>query len=74
MKRLQIKKLAASTIVAAAMFAATAAGVYPRVEEAMAAMGQGFDVVYKANARVTQVYAKQFERYKKLGQFINSGI
>jgi L-ribulokinase len=28
----------------AAMFAATAAGIYPKVEEAMAAMGGGFDV------------------------------
>ena len=27
----------------AAMFAATAAGIYPKVEDAMKAMGQGFD-------------------------------
>ena len=30
----------------AAMFAATAAGIYPKVEEAMAAMGGGFDKEY----------------------------
>ena len=71
---LRIHKSEQTCAAGAAMFAATAAGIYPRVEEAMAAMGQGFDVVYKSNPRVAGVYAKQFERYKKLGRFINSGI
>ena len=35
----------------ASMFAATAAGLYPRVEEAMASMGRGFDAEYKATGQ-----------------------
>ena len=58
----------------AAMFAATVAEIYPRVEDAMAAMGQGFDTTYTPDRTVTGIYAKQYERYKKLGNFINSGI
>ncbi|HQQ98665.1 MAG TPA: ribulokinase [Cyclobacteriaceae bacterium] len=56
----------------AAMFAATAAGLYPRVEEAMAAMGQGFDAEYKPDAAVTGVYAKRYERYQQFGKFIST--
>ncbi|HEY3402351.1 MAG TPA: ribulokinase [Ohtaekwangia sp.] len=51
----------------AAMFAATAAGLYKRVEDAMEVMGQGFDVEYKPNPKVTSIYAKRYEKYKKLG-------
>jgi len=51
----------------AAMFAATAAGLYEKVEDAMAAMGQGFDVEYKPNSAVISVYARRYEAYKKMG-------
>jgi len=56
----------------AAMFAATAAGVYQKVEDAMAAMGQGFDAEYKPDPKKVPVYAERFSRYKKLGQFIET--
>ena len=35
----------------AAMFAATAAGIYNKVEDAMNAMGQGFDKEYIPDAQ-----------------------
>ena len=54
----------------AAMFAATAAGLYPKVEEAMAAMGQGFDVEFKPNPSAAPIYKKRYEKYKNLGEFI----
>ena len=54
----------------AAMFAATAAGLYPKVEEAMAAMGQGFDVEFKPNPSAAPIYKKRYEKYKDLGEFI----
>lgn len=53
----------------AAMFAATAAGLYPTVEEAMKAMGQGFDKEYKPIRKNVALYKKRFKRYKKLGAF-----
>ena len=54
----------------AAMFAATAAGIYSKVEDAMVAMGQGFDATYYPDASKVDVYKKRFDKYKKLGEFI----
>ncbi len=52
----------------AAMFAATAAGLYPDVEHAMKAMGQGFDMEYKPDRSVTALYDKRYHRYRMLGK------
>lgn len=52
----------------AAMFAATAAGIFSKVEDAMAQMGQGFDATYQPNAGNAKHYEKRYEKYKKLGR------
>ena len=54
----------------AAMFAATAAGIYNKVEDAMEAMGQGFDATYDPNPARVAVYAERFRKYQQLGAFI----
>ena len=54
----------------AAMFAATAAGIYKRVEEAMEVMGQGFDAEYSPNKELVGIYEKRYQQYKKFGSFI----
>ena len=54
----------------AAMFAATAAGIYPTVEEAMAAMGDGFDKEYIPNKQNASLYQKRYQKYTALGQYI----
>lgn len=51
----------------AAMFAATAAGLYPKVEDAMAAMGQGFDMEYKPDSKRVAVYAARYQKYLEIG-------
>ena len=56
----------------AAMFAATAAGLYERVEDAMQAMGQGFDAEYTPNQVLVPLYAKRYEHYKAVGRFLES--
>jgi L-ribulokinase len=56
----------------AAMFAATAAGLYPTVEYAMAAIGQGFDTTYTPDPGRTAIYAGRLRDYQALGQFIQS--
>jgi L-ribulokinase len=58
--------------IGAAMFAATAAGLYNRVEEAMEAMGQGFDATYHPNEEHRAYYAKRYAQYRALGQFMES--
>jgi L-ribulokinase len=64
---IRIHKSEQTCAAGAAMFAATAAGIYKRVEDAMVAMGQGFDVTYEPDAAKTGLYKKRFEQYEKLG-------
>jgi len=53
----------------AAMFAATVAGIYPDVQQAMAAMGGGFDVEYTPNTQLANFYTKRYRQYLDLGQY-----
>ena len=53
----------------AAMFAATVAGLYPSVQEAMQAMGPGFDQEFFPDPTRAALYAKRYEGYKALGRF-----
>lgn len=54
----------------AAMFAATAAGLYSKVEDAMNAMGQGFEKTYEPEADKVAYYAKRYKMYLDLGSKI----
>ncbi len=54
----------------AAMFAATVAGLYESVQDAMKAMGQGFEQTYLPQQNNVSYYQNRFEQYKKLGNFI----
>jgi L-ribulokinase len=51
------------------MFAAVVAGVYPTVEAAQRAMGQGFLSEYLPNEKNHKVYLKLYEKYLRLGKF-----
>jgi L-ribulokinase len=53
----------------AAMFAAVVAGVYPDIQAAQKAMGQGFLSEYLPNEENHQVYLKLYEKYLQLGNF-----
>lgn len=52
----------------ASMFAATAAGLYRKVEDAMHAMGPGFDMEFKPNPAKASMYKKRYSRFVQLGQ------
>ncbi|MBS1597864.1 MAG: ribulokinase [Bacteroidetes bacterium] len=67
---IRIHKSEQTCAMGASMFAATAAGIYEKVEDAMHAMGQGFDTEYFPAKQNVDVYAKRFEKYKRLGNFI----
>lgn len=54
----------------AAMFAATVAGIYTKVEDAMRAMGQGFDSEYFPDPGKAAIYQKRYIQYQQLGDFI----
>lgn len=53
----------------AAMFAATAAGIYSKVEDAQAAMNSGFAKEYFPNEANAKVYQEIYDKYIKLGAF-----
>lgn len=67
---IRIHKSEQTCAIGAAMFAATAAGLYNKVEDAMKAMGQGFDATYHPNKEMAAVYAKRYEQYLRFGEHI----
>lgn len=67
---IRIHKSDQTCALGAAMFAATAAGIYPEVEDAMAAMGQGFDTVYHPVPSRVPIYEKRYQNYTQMGTFI----
>ena len=58
----------------ASMFAATAAGLFPNVSEAMETMGAGFDAEYHPNAERVAAYQARYETYRRFGDFIEKQL
>ena len=58
----------------AAMFAATAAGLYNKVEDAMKAMGQGFEKTVTPDPSTTSYYRSRYKKYKALGNYIEETV
>jgi len=54
----------------AAMFGATAAGLFPQVDQAMRAMGQGFDATYEPDPEAVPHYNQLYQQYQQLGAFV----
>jgi L-ribulokinase len=73
-KPIRIHKSEQTCALGAAMFAATAAGMYPNVEEAMNAMGQGFDLEFKPQSANSKIYQSRFEKYRIFGEVIEDEV
>ena len=58
----------------AAMFAATAAGLYPDVMSACKAMGNGFEKEYHPIESNVALYKPLYDRYRRLGEYAESDI
>jgi L-ribulokinase len=58
----------------AAMFAAVVAGIYPTVEAAQKAMGQGFLSEYLPNEENHKIYSELYQQYLRLGKFTASEL
>jgi L-ribulokinase len=65
---IKINKAEQTAALGAAMFAATVSGIYPKIEEAMDTMGQGFDREYIPDAGKAPIYLKRYEKYKLMGK------
>lgn len=71
---IRIHKSEQTCALGAAMFAATAAGLYGKVEDAMSAMGQGFDATYNPDKGKTALYQQRYKKYNTLGKFIEETV
>lgn len=56
----------------AAMYAAAAAGIYDRVEEAQRAMSSGYDKEYRPDPKRHEIYNRLYARYRSLGESFRS--
>ena len=71
---IRIHKSEQTCALGAAMFAATAAGIYEKVEDAMQAMGSGFEKTYFPNQKSVDFFQKRYQQYKELGVFLESQL
>lgn len=71
---IRIVKSEQTCALGAAMFGATAAGVFPRVEEAVEAMGSGFEKTYEPNPDRVDHYRKKYESYRSLAGTVEDRI
>lgn len=58
----------------AAMFAATAAGLYPRIEDAQRAMSAGIEITYHPDPERATLYASLYRDYLALGHFVEKQL
>ena len=71
---IKIVKSEQACALGAAMCAATAAGVYPTMEAAQAAMSSGYDAEFYPQAEKVGVYEKLYVKYVKLGDFVENEL
>lgn len=72
--RIKVVRSEQACALGAAMFAAVCAGLYPTIEAAEAAMGSGFEVEYRPVEENAAKYRTLYERYIKLGEFVESEL
>jgi len=69
---IKIAKSEQTCALGAAMFAATAAGIYKDVPSAMKKMGAGFDKIYQPNIKNVKVYDVLYQKYCEYGNLVES--
>ena len=58
----------------AAMYAAVAAGVYDTLQDAQAAMGEGYLSVYTSEKSTVEQYHTLYQKYRTLGDFVEQNL
>lgn len=69
---IQVARSEQTCALGAAMFAATAAGIYPDIFAAQKAMGQGFESEYQPQKAAVEVYASIYQNYLEAGKMVES--
>jgi L-ribulokinase len=68
---IRVHKSEQTCAMGAAMFAATVAGIYNKVEDAVTAMGQGFEKTYLPDSSTFEYYLKRYKLYQNFGKTID---
>lgn len=68
---IKVNKSEQTCALGAAMFAATAAGIYTKTEDAVSAMGHGFDVTYYPDNQKASLYNRRYEKYLDFGRYVS---
>ena len=63
-----------SCAIGGAVFAATAAGLYPDIFSAQRALSAGTERTHKPDPQKVAIYNKLYAKYSKLGKFIEGEI
>lgn len=71
---IRIVKSEQTCALGAAMFGATAAGIFSNVDEAMETMGAGFETTYEPNSEIVDHYRKKYESYRSLAETVEERI
>jgi len=71
---IKVAKSEQAPALGAAMYAATAAGIFENVHDAIKSMGNGFENTFVPNPENTDLYEKLYKRYCQLGEFIETKI
>lgn len=71
---IRIHKSDQTCALGAAMFAATVAGLYDSVQQAMEAMGPGFEATYTPNPAAAGIYHQRYQQYLALGAFVENSL
>ncbi len=71
---IKVAKSEQTCALGSAMAAAVVGGLYPTLEDAQKAMGSGFEKEYTPNEKNAVAYKKVYERYSKLGAFIENEL
>lgn len=71
---IRVSKSEQTCALGASVFAATAAGIYPSVEEAKKNVASNFEKEYTPDAKKAKAYQGMYERYKSFGEIIEKRI
>ncbi len=71
---IKVAKSEQAPALGAAMYAATAAGIYTNVDEAAKSMGNGFEKTYYPDESMIEHYNKMYNKYCLLGDFVENQL
>lgn len=71
---IKIHKSEQTCALGACMFAATVAGIYEKVEDAMSVIGHGFLKTFQPDLSKTEIYRKRYKKYIKTCDFIENNL